>query len=37
MDSTYGHMLPDALDRARSAIDTFVWAQNGHPAEEAES
>jgi hypothetical protein len=21
---TYGHLLPDALDRARSALDTFV-------------
>ena len=24
IDKTYGHMLPDALDRARSALDTFV-------------
>ena len=25
LDNTYGHMLPDALDRARSALDAFVW------------
>jgi integrase len=24
LDRTYGHMLPDALDRARSALDSFV-------------
>lgn len=24
LDKTYGHMLPDALDRARSALDSFV-------------
>ena len=24
LDRTYGHMLPDALDRARSALDTFL-------------
>jgi integrase len=24
LDKTYGHMLPDALDRARSALDAFV-------------
>jgi integrase len=24
IDRTYGHMLPDALDRARSALDTFI-------------
>lgn len=24
IDKTYGHMLPDALDRARSALDTFI-------------
>jgi hypothetical protein len=24
LDKTYGHMLPDALDRARSALDGFV-------------
>jgi integrase len=29
IDKTYGHMLPDALDRARSALDTFVWGLSG--------
>jgi integrase len=24
LDKTYGHMLPDALDRARAALDAFV-------------
>jgi len=24
IDKTYGHMLPDALDRARTALDAFV-------------
>lgn len=24
LDKTYGHMLPDALDRARTALDAFV-------------
>lgn len=36
LDRTYGHMLPDALDRARSALDAFVWARSGHSEEEAE-
>lgn len=27
LDRTYGHMLPDALDRARTALDSFVWRQ----------
>ena len=24
LDKTYGHMLPDALDRARHVLDAFV-------------
>jgi hypothetical protein len=24
IDKTYGHLLPDALDRTRQALDTFV-------------
>ena len=28
LDQTYGYMLPDALDRARSAIDLFVSGLN---------
>jgi len=24
IDKTYGHLLPDALDRARTALDAFV-------------
>jgi hypothetical protein len=24
LDKTYGHLLPDSLDRARTALDTFV-------------
>jgi hypothetical protein len=27
IDRTYGHLLPDSLDRARTAIDTFEIAQ----------
>ena len=26
LDRTYGHMLPDALDRAREALDRFLRA-----------
>jgi integrase len=26
IDKTYGHLLPDSLDRARSALDLFVGA-----------
>jgi len=29
-------MLPDALDRARTALDAFVWARSGHSAEAVE-
>jgi len=29
LDKTYGHMLPDALDRARSALDTFIDSTAG--------
>jgi hypothetical protein len=35
LDRTYGHMLPDALDRAREAMDTFVWGLSGDAAREA--
>jgi hypothetical protein len=24
LDKTYGHLLPDALDRGRAALDVFV-------------
>jgi hypothetical protein len=24
LDKTYGYLLPDSLDRARTALDTFV-------------
>ena len=34
LDKTYGHMLPDALDRARSALDAFVWGLSGDSASE---
>ena len=37
IDKTYGHMLPDALARARSALNEFVWAQRGHSEEAADS
>ena len=37
LDKTYGHLLPDALDRARSALDAFVWGLSGDEAEEAEN
>jgi integrase len=36
IDGTYGHMLPDALDRARSALDDFV-AERGVEDEPAQS
>jgi len=26
LDKTYGHLLPDALDRGRAALDSFVAA-----------
>jgi integrase len=29
IDATYGHLLPDALDRARTALDTFVAERSG--------
>lgn len=35
LDKTYGHMLPDALDRARTALDAFVRGLSGDDAEEA--
>jgi hypothetical protein len=37
LDKTYGHMLPDALDRARSALDAFVWGLSGDATEESGS
>ncbi len=27
IDRTYGHLLPDSIDRTRSALDSFVAAQ----------
>ena len=24
IDKTYGHLLPDSLDRTRSALDVFI-------------
>jgi hypothetical protein len=27
LDKTYGHLLPDALDRGRAALDSFVAAR----------
>jgi hypothetical protein len=35
IDRTYGHLLPDSIERARAALDVFV--SRGCPAEEAES
>ncbi|HEV8276342.1 MAG TPA: hypothetical protein VGQ26_11690 [Streptosporangiaceae bacterium] len=29
LDATYGHLLPDALDRARTALDAFVAGGSG--------
>jgi hypothetical protein len=34
IDKTYGHLLPDALDRARIALDTFVADRTAQAAEE---
>jgi integrase len=36
IDTTYGHMLPDALDRARSALNTIVCGLSVDSAEEVE-
>jgi hypothetical protein len=33
IDRTYGHLLPDSIDRARVALDAFV--SGACPAEEA--
>ena len=33
IDKTYGHMLPDALDRARSALDAFLDLRSEAPYE----
>ena len=27
LDKLYGHLLPDALDRARAALDAFTGSQ----------
>jgi hypothetical protein len=27
LDKTYGHLLPDALERGRAALDSFVTAR----------
>ena len=35
IDRTYGHLLPDSIDRARVALDAFV--SGACPAEEAEN
>lgn len=35
IDRTYGHLLPDSIDRARVALDVFV--SGSCPAEEAEN
>ena len=37
LDRTHGHMLPDALDRARTALDSFVWGLCGDSAQAGES
>jgi hypothetical protein len=29
LDKTYGHLLPDALDRARTALDGFLAQRSG--------
>jgi integrase len=34
LDRTYGHLLPDALDRARSALDAFVCGRSEDSAAE---
>ena len=35
LDRTYGHMLPDALDRARTALDAFISLAQAVPAGDA--
>jgi hypothetical protein len=32
IDRTYGHLLPDALDRTRTALDAFVRSAHDRPA-----
>jgi hypothetical protein len=34
IDRTYGHLLPDSLERTRTALDAFV--SGARPAEEAQ-
>ena len=29
IDKTYGHLLPDALDRTRKALDLFTGSADG--------
>jgi len=31
IDKTDGHLLPDSLDRRRSALDAFVLTSHGEP------
>jgi len=33
IDKTYGHLLPDALDRTRAALDAFTAAAEAQVAE----
>ncbi len=32
IDKTYGHLLPDSIDRARAALDSFVVPAKGSAA-----
>jgi hypothetical protein len=32
IDKTYGHLLPDSLDRTRSALDAFIGAREDEAA-----
>ncbi|MEX2644953.1 MAG: hypothetical protein WD249_01700 [Gaiellaceae bacterium] len=33
IDRTYGHLLPDSLDRARAALDGFLAARHAAASE----
>jgi hypothetical protein len=34
IDATYGHLLPDALDRTRTALDVFLASSEAAAAEQ---
>jgi hypothetical protein len=37
IDATYGHLLPDSLDRTRSALDLFLSVAESQAADDLRS